>query len=135
MGQECGQVLVINPGTTSTKFGIFTRAGQVLERNIRHGDDEIHRFQGRPMLDRLAYRAELVETAFAETGFTPKGKTAQPIEKSLPEAESAPKGRSAKQQPLLQKLKATERPERNVGGGGGARRPVAPDGVRHLPRR
>ncbi len=78
MGQEFGQVLVINPGTTSTKFGIFTRACQVLERNIHHGDDEIHRFQGRPMLDRLAYRAELVETALAETGFTPKGETAEP---------------------------------------------------------
>ncbi len=88
MGQEFGQVLVINPGTTSTKFGIFTRAGQVLERNIHHGDDEIHRFQGRPMLDRLAYRAELVETALAETGFTPKGQTAEP-------AGPTPKGQGA----------------------------------------
>ena len=78
MGQECGQVLAINPGTTSTKFGIFTRAGQVLARNIHHGDDEIQRFKGRPMLDRLAYRAELIEKALAESGFTPKGKGAEP---------------------------------------------------------
>ena len=69
-----GRVLAINPGTTSTKFGIFTRAGEELTRNIHHGDDEILRFKGRPMLDRLEYRAELIEKALAEAGFTPKGK-------------------------------------------------------------
>jgi len=68
-----GRVLAINPGTTSTKFGIFTRAGEELTRNIHHGDDEIQRFKGRPMLDRLEYRAELIEKALAEAGFTPKG--------------------------------------------------------------
>jgi len=69
-----GRVLVINPGTTSTKFGIFTRAGEELTRNIHHGDDEILRFKGRPMLDRLEYRAELIEKALAAAGFTPKGR-------------------------------------------------------------
>jgi len=69
-----GRVLAINPGTTSTKFGIFTRAGEELTRNIHHGDDEILRFRGRPMLDRLEYRAELIEKALAEAGFTPKGR-------------------------------------------------------------
>ena len=51
--RAAGRVLAINPGTTSTKFGIFTRAGEELTRNIHHGDDEILRFKGRPMLDRL----------------------------------------------------------------------------------
>ena len=68
-----GRVLAINPGTTSTKFGIFTRAGEDLSRNIHHGDDEIQRFKGRPMLDRFEYRAELIEKALAEAGFTAKG--------------------------------------------------------------
>ncbi len=72
-----GRVLAINPGTTSTKFGIFTRAGEQLTENIHHGDDEILRFKGRPMLDRLEYRAELIEKALAVAGFTPKGKTAE----------------------------------------------------------
>ena len=75
-----GRVLAINPGTTSTKFGIFTRAGEQLTRNIHHGDDEIERFRGRPMLDRLEYRAELIETALAAAGFTPKGHGAEPWE-------------------------------------------------------
>ncbi len=71
--QARGRVLVINPGTTSTKLGIFTRAGEELSRNIHHGDEEIQRFRGRPMLDRLEYRAEMIEAALAEAGFTPKG--------------------------------------------------------------
>lgn len=72
-----GLVLTINPGTTSTKFGIFTRSGEVMTRTIRHGDDEIERFKGRPMLDRLEYRAERIEAALLEAGFTPKGQGAE----------------------------------------------------------
>jgi butyrate kinase len=68
------RVLVLNPGTTSTKFGIFTRAGEEASRNIHHGDDEIEQFRGKPMLDRLEYRAAKIEAALAEAGFTPKGK-------------------------------------------------------------
>jgi butyrate kinase len=83
-----GRVLAINPGTTSTKFGIFTRAGEELTRNIHHGDDEILRFKGRPMLDRLEYRAELIEKALAEAGFTPKGQGAE-------RTGSTPKGKTA----------------------------------------
>ena len=67
------RVLVINPGTTSTKIGIFARAGEEMTRNIHHGDDEIERFRGRPMLDRLEYRAEKIEEALAEAGYGPSG--------------------------------------------------------------
>jgi len=74
----CERVLVINPGTTSTKLGVFTRAGEEMVSNIHHGDDEIERFRGRPMLDRLEYRAEKIEAALAEAGFTPRGKAAEP---------------------------------------------------------
>ena len=71
-------VLVLNPGTTSTKFGVFTRAGVEMARNIHHGDEEIERFRGRPMLDRLDYRAGRIESALSEAGFTPKGKGTEP---------------------------------------------------------
>ncbi|MGO8758958.1 MAG: butyrate kinase [Terracidiphilus sp.] len=73
MSQPRSRVLVINPGTTSTKIGIFTRAGEEISRNIRHGDEEVNRFRGRPMLDRLEYRAGMIEEALAEEGFSPKG--------------------------------------------------------------
>jgi len=35
---EQERVLAVNPGTTSTKFGIYTRAGEEMSRNIHHGD-------------------------------------------------------------------------------------------------
>ncbi len=75
--RAAARVLAINPGTTSTKFGIFTRAGEELTENIHHGDEEIQRFKGRPMLDRLEYRAELIEKSLAAAGFTPKGQGAE----------------------------------------------------------
>jgi butyrate kinase len=72
---ENERVLVLNPGTTSTKLGIFTRAGEESSRNLQHGDDEIERFRGRPMLDRLEYRAGLIEAALVEVGYSPNGET------------------------------------------------------------
>jgi butyrate kinase len=68
------RVLAINPGTTSTKFGIFTRAGEEMSRNIHHGDDEIERFRGRPMLDRLEYRAGKIAEALEGAGYTEGGR-------------------------------------------------------------
>ena len=68
------RVLVINPGTTSTKFGVFTRAGEEVVWNLHHGDDELERFRGRPMLDRLEYRAEKIEAALVKAGFNSKGR-------------------------------------------------------------
>ncbi|MGB7265734.1 MAG: butyrate kinase [Terracidiphilus sp.] len=74
MSQAQGRILVLNPGTTSTKFGIYTRTGEEMARNIHHGDEELARFRGRPMLDRLEYRAELIVTALAEAGYNESGK-------------------------------------------------------------
>jgi len=34
---ENDRVLVLNPGSTSTKFGVYTRDGAEWERTIRHG--------------------------------------------------------------------------------------------------
>jgi butyrate kinase len=74
---SCGRVLAINPGSTSTKIGIFTRGGEEFSRTIRHGDEEIERFKDQPMLARLEYRAELIEKALTEAGFNPKSKSAE----------------------------------------------------------
>jgi butyrate kinase len=78
MSEERTRVLAINPGTTSTKFGVFTRAGEEFSRSIHHGDEEMARFKGRPMLERLEYRAGLMEASLASAGFSPKGKTVEP---------------------------------------------------------
>jgi len=72
-----GRVLVINPGTTSTKIGVFTRDGEEFSQTIRHGDEEIERFRGQPMLARLEYRAALIERALEFAGYQPKSKGAE----------------------------------------------------------
>lgn len=74
VGRATGRVLSINPGTTSTKFGIFTRDGEELSRTIRHGDEEVDRFKGRPMLERLEYRFELIRAALEEAGYSARGR-------------------------------------------------------------
>jgi butyrate kinase len=66
---ESSRVLTINPGSTSTKFGVYTRRGAELVQSIGHGDEEIARFRGRPMLARLDYRTGLVEKALEEAGY------------------------------------------------------------------
>jgi butyrate kinase len=76
LDKQNGWVLAINPGTTSTKIGIFTREGERYTETIRHGDEEIERFKGQPMLARLDYRAELIERAL-EAGYKPKGEAAE----------------------------------------------------------
>ncbi|MGC9157431.1 MAG: butyrate kinase [Terracidiphilus sp.] len=63
------RVLVLNPGTTSTKFGVYTEDGAEWVRVIRHGDEEIERFRGKPMVARLDYRAELIGEALAGAGY------------------------------------------------------------------
>ncbi|MGC1463181.1 MAG: butyrate kinase [Terracidiphilus sp.] len=65
------QVLAINPGSTSTKFGLYTRHGAEWVRTVRHGDEELTRFGGRPMIARLEYRTELIASALEQSGYQP----------------------------------------------------------------
>ncbi len=74
MPNQSSRVLAINPGSISTKFGVYTREGAEFERTIRHGDDEVERFKGRPMVARLDYRAGLIEQALDEAGYGPSGR-------------------------------------------------------------
>ncbi len=67
------RVLVINPGSTSTKFGFYTRSGAEWVRTIRHGDEELSRFGDRPMVARLEYRAAMIAQALEEAGHSPAG--------------------------------------------------------------
>jgi butyrate kinase len=69
---ESNQVLVINPGSTSTKFAVFTRKGAEWVTVIRHGDEELEQFRGRSMLARAGYRAGLIENALHAAGYDPR---------------------------------------------------------------
>lgn len=66
------RVLAINPGSTSTKFGVYRRAGVEWVRTLRHGDDELRLYQGRPILARLDYRAKLIAQELTAAGYHPE---------------------------------------------------------------
>jgi len=55
------RILAINPGSTSTKFGIF--ADDRLEKSwaLRHGSEELLPFKGRPVLEQSGFRLALIE--------------------------------------------------------------------------
>ena len=69
---ESNRVLVINPGSTSTKFGVFTKDGAEWATTVQHGDEEIEQFRGRSMLARTGYRAGVIEKALAAARYDVK---------------------------------------------------------------
>lgn len=69
MPHQSNAVLVINPGSTSTKFGVFTNNGAEWVSTVHHGDEELKQFKGRSMLARTGYRAGLIEKALAAAGY------------------------------------------------------------------
>ena len=62
-------MLVLNPGSTSTKFGVYTQNGAELVRTIRHGQEELAAFQGLPILAQRDFRAQLITQALTESGY------------------------------------------------------------------
>ena len=60
------RVLVINPGSTSTKVGLFDGEKPVFTANVAHEASELAKFAG--VSDRLPYRLGLIEAALAENG-------------------------------------------------------------------
>ena len=66
----CGdfRILAINPGSTSTKFGLF--ADDRLEENwtLRHGSEELLPFKGRPILEQSGFRLALIERELRSYG-------------------------------------------------------------------
>jgi len=69
---QSNRILVINPGSTSTKFGVFTKDGPEWVTTINHGDEEIEQFRGRSMIARTGYRAGVIEKALTAAGYDPK---------------------------------------------------------------
>jgi butyrate kinase len=51
-------ILAINPGSTSTKFGLFEEDNLVFEKSLRHSPEELSGFAR--MTDQLGFRKELI---------------------------------------------------------------------------
>ena len=56
------RVLVVNPGSTSTKVGLFDGEKPVFTVNVAHEAAELAKFAG--VFDQLPYRLGLIEAAW-----------------------------------------------------------------------
>ncbi len=63
------RVLVINPGSTSTKFGIFLHRGAEWVGSVHHDDEELKQFQGQSTLAQAGYREALIRRALQTAGY------------------------------------------------------------------
>lgn len=63
-------ILAINPGSTSTKFGVFAGARPLRVWCLRHSDEDMAPFKNRPVFDQRQFRSAAIERALAEGGFT-----------------------------------------------------------------
>jgi butyrate kinase len=63
------RVLAINPGSTSTKFGIFRRDAAEWTGAIAHPDEDLEKFRGMSSLAQLEYRASPLRAALARAGY------------------------------------------------------------------
>ena len=69
MPNDDKRVLTINPGSTSTKFGVFRREGPEWTGAIGHRDEELDKFRGMSALAQLEYRAAPLKRALQEAGY------------------------------------------------------------------
>ena len=60
-------ILVINPGSTSTKIGVFEDEKQLFSKTLRHSPDKIAEFAA--IADQKSWRKELVMEALKENNF------------------------------------------------------------------
>jgi butyrate kinase len=63
------RILAIDPGSTSTKFGLFSSDRPDRLWTERHGEAEMQPFRGRPVLEQTAFRLRLILDALDVAGF------------------------------------------------------------------
>ena len=63
------KVLTINPGSTSTKIGVYANERPEWVRCLSHSDAEMEPFRGRPILDQLPFRRARIEAELTGAGY------------------------------------------------------------------
>ena len=58
--------LVINPGSTSTKIGIFEDLDLIYEKTLRHSEKDLESYKD--IIEQLDFRKEIIEEAMKEIG-------------------------------------------------------------------
>ncbi|MEH7391153.1 butyrate kinase [Bacillus sp. JJ1503] len=67
MQEQEHRILVINPGSTSTKIGVFDNDLSILEKTIRHDTDEINAFEN--IIDQYEFRKNVILETLDKEGF------------------------------------------------------------------
>jgi butyrate kinase len=62
------RILAVNPGSTSTKLALYEGDAERFAAAVRHGDDVLGAFAGRPILDQLELRLDAIRRVLAERG-------------------------------------------------------------------
>ena len=63
------RILVINPGSTSTKIAVYANERAEWVRNLEHSDEEMVPFRGRPILTQLDFRRMRIEAELVAAGY------------------------------------------------------------------
>lgn len=61
------KMLIINPGSTSTKIGVYEDENQVLEETLRHSSEEIGKYS--TIYDQFEFRKEVILNVLKEKNF------------------------------------------------------------------
>jgi butyrate kinase len=67
-------ILVINPGSTSTKIAIFRNETNEMQKNITHSSDELKQYP--QLFDQLSFRKEKIISTVTSSGYSLQGLTA-----------------------------------------------------------
>ncbi len=62
------RLLIINPGSTSTKIALYEGAQKLVQESISHSTDELARYENLP--DQVPYRLALIEDFMKRNGIT-----------------------------------------------------------------
>jgi butyrate kinase len=65
---EPRRILAVNPGSTSTKAALFEDLRVLREETLRHADQELRTYAGRPVLAQLEMRLAALQDAFSDSG-------------------------------------------------------------------
>jgi butyrate kinase len=62
------KIIVVNPGSTSTKFALYDSDVPVFVSSLRHSEEELAPFRGRPILEQQIYRRDLIVAELGKHG-------------------------------------------------------------------
>ena len=61
------KLLIINPGSTSTKIGVFEDEKELFEETLRHSSDEISKYE--TIVDQIEFRKDIIIKVLGENNF------------------------------------------------------------------